>query len=119
VFFEYVGQSYGFFLSGDDDACGQLDEELARTFAARDEEAVAGIDQLEAANAALQEEIEALKATPSPVLELQVGGRRCVACGLTGVGGWRRWWVVAGGLGWVWARKFSLDSCAKVGALSS
>ena len=72
VFFEYVGQSYGFFLAGDDDSCGQLDEELASTFAARDEEAVSGIDRLEAANAALQEEIEALKAAPSPVLELQV-----------------------------------------------
>jgi hypothetical protein len=72
VFFEYVGQSYGFFLSGDDYACSKLDDELTSTFAARDEEAVAGIEQLEAANALLQEEIEALKATPSPVLELQV-----------------------------------------------
>lgn len=48
VFFEYVGQSYSYFLAGDDGACAQLDDDLVQMFHDRDQDALRETARLEA-----------------------------------------------------------------------
>eukprot|EP00873_Tetraselmis_striata_P007768 jgi/Tetstr1/428032/TSEL_001816.t1 len=65
-FFEYVSTSYKYFLAGDDEACGAVDEATEAKFRERQAEALSDVERIQQANAELQAQLEALQSEPSP-----------------------------------------------------
>ncbi|PNW86849.1 hypothetical protein CHLRE_02g098300v5 [Chlamydomonas reinhardtii] len=70
-FLDYLSAGYGAFMSGNDDRCQQLDDELAAKFTAREGDLVARCEQLKRANAEVLAELERLRSLPDPVVVAQ------------------------------------------------
>ncbi len=65
IFFEYLCNAYDSFMGNDDEKYAALDEELAATFQARDDEIVAETDEIKAQNDAMRAELAELQAAAS------------------------------------------------------
>eukprot|EP00951_Prasinocladus_malaysianus_P028657 scaffold261935_cov46-Prasinocladus_malaysianus.AAC.1 len=65
-FFEYVSTSYRYFLSGDDDACAEVDAETEQKFNQKEQEASQDIDRIRKANEDLQRQLDELQNGPQP-----------------------------------------------------
>ncbi|KAK3286775.1 hypothetical protein CYMTET_5686 [Cymbomonas tetramitiformis] len=70
AFFDYVSNSYTYFLAGDDASCNKIDEELAGSFEGRDVVAIRETERLEQANVSLSEELVVIRSSASPLEEL-------------------------------------------------
>lgn len=71
LFFSFVGKAYHYFLEGDDDNCGLLEEQLSQTFQDRDADFAAEVEGLAQANAALQSELDEKLSQPAPLVALE------------------------------------------------
>lgn len=71
LFFSFVGKAYHYFLEGDDDNCGLLEEQLSQTFQDRDADFAAEVEGLMQTNANLQGELEMKLSQPAPLVALE------------------------------------------------
>lgn len=70
-FFEYVSESYHYFMSGDDEKCDQIDSDKGSEIEDKALKVKEEAEQLDAANARLREKIKALQVAPRPLKEAQ------------------------------------------------
>ncbi|KXZ44538.1 hypothetical protein GPECTOR_65g156 [Gonium pectorale] len=70
-FLDYLAAGYSAFMSGNDERCQQLDDELAVKFTAREGDLDARCDKLKKANTDVLAELERLRSMPDPVLVAQ------------------------------------------------
>ncbi|KAI8114340.1 hypothetical protein M9434_002466 [Picochlorum sp. BPE23] len=70
-FFEYVAESYHYFMSGDDEKCAQIDAEKGSSIEEKAVVVKEEAEKLSNANAVLREKIEALRMAPRPLKEAQ------------------------------------------------
>ena len=68
AFFEYVSASYRHFMAGEDDLCEQVDARKAAEVESRAEKVRAEAERLQATNATLRAEIDALRHRTSPLV---------------------------------------------------
>ncbi|KAL6768601.1 hypothetical protein ACKKBF_B11390 [Auxenochlorella protothecoides x Auxenochlorella symbiontica] len=68
AFFEYVAQSYRYFMAGDDEKCEAVDASKAAEFDERAGEITSATQRLLAANESLEQEIATARDSPSPLV---------------------------------------------------